>query len=146
VEDLGVALHLAGSATRGESSKSFAWSIRDNLIYGPVDGCGDTTFTTDTTTMLDIRVSTRALFSDPTLSGGVPGSHFDAFSAADADADGEITLEELDQLTPAELEGSLSETGEPWTFGSWFYRRTAPGLVSVNGNPCMPGRFTEDED
>jgi hypothetical protein len=144
VENLGVALHLAGSATRGESSKRFAWSIRDNLIYGPVDGCGDTSFTTDVTTTLGIRVSTAALFSDPTLSGGIAGSHFDAFAAADTDADGEITLEELDQLTPAELEGSLNEMGEPWTFGSWFYLRTAPGLVSVNGNPCMPGRFIED--
>jgi hypothetical protein len=144
VSDFGVALHLAGSATRGESTKRFAWSIRDNLIYGPVDGCGDTSFTTDATTTLDIHVGTAALFSDPTLSGGASGSHFDLFAAADANADDEITLEELDQVTPAELEGIPRESGEPWTFGSWFYRKTAVELVSVNGNPCTPGRFIED--
>jgi hypothetical protein len=141
VNDLGIALHLAGSATRGERSLSFAWSIRDNLIYGPVDDCGDATFTSEVTTSLDIRVRTADLFSDPSLADGVPGSHFDQFAAADANADDEITLEELDTVP---LEGVPDGGGGPWNFGKWFYRKTVPELLSVNGIPCSPGRFIED--
>jgi hypothetical protein len=146
VRDLGVALHLSGSATRGESTLRFAWSFRDNLIYGPVDDCGSTSFTSEASTTLAVRVRTADLFSDPVLARGVSGSHFDLFAAADANADDEITLEELDAvpLDAAPQDPLPNEGGGSWTFGKWFYRRTAAELFSINDIPCKPGRFMED--
>jgi hypothetical protein len=133
VQDRGVGLHLAGTATRGETALRFAWSIRENLIYG---GCNEIAFTTDATVELDVRVVTSALFSDPVLSGGAAGSHFEPFAAADADADGEVTLDELDAVP--------LEAGGRNTFGAWFYEHTVPELVTIGGKRCMPGRFQED--
>jgi hypothetical protein len=81
-------------------------------------------------------VGTAALYSDPAVSGGVPGSHFEPFAAADTDADGEVTLEELDAVP--------FEGGDRATLGAWFYGKTAAELVSVDGTRCIPGKFIED--
>lgn len=135
LRERGISLHIAGTATRDGTSIRFAWSIRENLIYG-VGRCGELSFTSDATTMLDIHVGTAALYSDPAVSGGAVGSHFEPFAAADSNADGELTLEELDAVP---LEG-----GERRTLGAWFYEKTAAELVSVDGERCIPGRFVED--
>jgi hypothetical protein len=132
IQERGVGLHLAGTATRGETTLGFAWSFRENLIY---PGCVDVAFAPEATTTLDVRVGTAALFSDPALSAGAPGSHFDPFAAADADADGEVTLDELDAIP--------LEAGNR-TLGAWFYEKTVPELVTVGGQRCMPGIFIED--
>jgi hypothetical protein len=135
LRDRGTGLHLAGSVARGERTVRFTWSLRENVVYG--DGsCGEISFVTDTTTTLDLHVGTARVFSDPALSGGVPGSFFDRFAAADANDDGEVTLEELDAVP--------FEGGERPTLGGWFYQKTLAELVSVGERTCLPGRFTEE--
>jgi hypothetical protein len=133
--DRGIGLHLAGTATRAERTVRFAWSLRENLVYG--DGsCGEMSFVTDMTTTLDLHVNTARLYSDPALTAGVPGAIFEPFARADADGDGEVTLEELDAVP--------FEGGERPTLGGWFYQKTLAELVSVGGRTCTPGRFIED--
>jgi hypothetical protein len=135
VRERGIGLHLAGIATRGDQTIRFAWSIRENLVYG-AGSCGEISFVTDGQTTLDLHFDTAALFSDPALTGGVVEPRFDRFAAADADADGEVTLDELDAVP--------FEGGETGTLGGWFYKKTAVELVSVGGTRCIPGKFIED--
>jgi hypothetical protein len=133
--DRGIGLHLAGTATNGESSVRFAWSIRENLVYA--DSCGELAFQSGVTTPLDIHLGIAELFSDAAIAGGATGPRFEPFAAADADRDGEVTLEELD---------AVPLDGDPRfpTLGARFYRKTAPEIVSVGGVHCRPGKFIEE--
>jgi hypothetical protein len=133
VKNRGVALHLAGTATQGDSAVAFAWSFRENLAYGHL--CGDLSFESEVTISLDIRVRTASLFDDPAAPAGSPVARFGPFAAADADADGVVTLEELDAVPVA---------GSSETLGERLYRKTARALIQPGGLPCMPGTFTED--
>ena len=92
----GVSISLEGSATRGADTKTFTWRFTTDTVYsdctGDVDGAsrpgllvpsgGDDT--------ADVVLSSSALFADDT--GAL---HFDAIAAADADKNGEVTLDEL---------------------------------------------------
>ncbi len=135
LHDRGIGLYLAGSATRAERTVRFAWSLRENLAYG-AGSCGEIAFVTEATTTLELHFRTARLYSDPALSGGAPGSTFDLFAAADADGDGEVTLEELDAVP--------FEGGERSTLGGWFYQKTLAELVSAGEQTCIPGKFIED--
>jgi hypothetical protein len=136
VKDRGVGVHAAGVATRGDSSVAFAWSFRENLAYGHL--CGELSFESEVTASLDVHVRTASLFDDPEGSAGSPVARFGPFAAADADADGVVTLEELDAVPVALSEGNFA------TLGARLYRKTARELIEPGGVPCMPGIFTED--
>lgn len=135
-ESRGIGLHLAGTATRGDRTLGFAWSIRENLVYG-AGNCGELHFTSDVTSKLEIEARLTELFVDPAVAGGAPGSHFDPFAAADVDADGDVTLEELDAVR---LDG---DDRFP-TLGARLYRKTAVELLGVDGVTCLAGKFMED--
>jgi hypothetical protein len=134
--DRGIGLHLAGTATNGERTVRFAWSIRENLAYGH-GSCGDVSFASGVTTTLDVHLGIAELYSDAAIAGGETGPRFEPFAAADTDQDGEVTLEELDAVP-------LADDPRFPTLGARFYRKTAPGIVSVGGVHCEPGKFIED--
>ncbi len=136
VRDRGTTLHVAGTATKGPASVRFAWSFRENHVYG--DGsCGEVTFESEVTTSLEIHVRTAALFDDLEAPAGSPASRFEPYAAADADADGEVTLEELDAVPVA---GNVRFP----TLGARLYQKTVAELFTIRDVTCVPAKFTEE--
>jgi hypothetical protein len=104
VEDAGIALHVAGSATREQTTRRFEWSFRQRLDYL----CNVVSFQSGSKQALEIALHGDALFrprggdSDAAASPGAELG-FDGFAAADENDDGEITLAELERSLAAEL-------------------------------------------
>ena len=88
------------------------------------------------TTALDIHVRTASLFDDPESPTGSPVARFAPYGAADADADGVVTLEELDAVPVA--------AGARETLAARVYRKTVREFIELGGVRCMPGTFTEE--
>ncbi len=116
VKDAGVSVFVQGSAVRGDETMRFAWPFRKRFGYracfvqeGEKKHYGLELSTADPTSV-NIEIQVEALFRP----GLVPALlHFEPYARADADADGEITIDELATVTVEELtEDGLYQPGE----------------------------------
>lgn len=87
-----VRLSLDGSASKGDVSKTFAWDFELDVRFGECE----TLTQVDAAGIAGVEITIHAdhLFYD-SLVAEAPALRFDAIAAADADADGTITREEL---------------------------------------------------
>lgn len=88
VTEQSVVLRVAGRAERDDEQVRFAWAFRQSFDYDP---CTTARLASGESELIEVRARLRALFaeaSDASL-------RFDGFAKADADGDGEITLDEL---------------------------------------------------
>ncbi|HWA75016.1 MAG TPA: hypothetical protein VG937_21905 [Polyangiaceae bacterium] len=110
--DGGVSVHIEGTAERLGVQKTFNWSFRRFIEYvdcrltpGDDTENGNVRLVANETKTIDILIRGGALFQNPPIEPAVSPS-FEAFRAADdehGDANGEITLEEL-QNSPVPLD------------------------------------------
>lgn len=115
-----VALRVAGTAERGDDVVRFAWAFRQGFAFEP---CAVAELTPGESEVIEVRARLTALFADP--SDGL--TRFDPFAAADADGDGQLTLEELD------------ERDRP--LGEHLYFTAQPQLFWIGDEPpCSVGR------
>lgn len=84
---------VAGSATRGDTSKSFVWTFTETARYHECETATSVGRAEDST--LQITIHADHLFYD-SLVAAEPELRFQALADADADADGEITRGELE--------------------------------------------------
>lgn len=132
VEQRGVALYVVGSAARADERYRFEWSFRHSLQY---TDCGVVEFDSGVSAEVEIHVRGRTLFQE-TLEEDAP-LQFDAYAAADADADRDITLEELNSV-------SLPEGDAYSTLGERLYLGLAPEVPRFRDTTvCRP---VEPED
>lgn len=94
-DDVGVSVHLEGSAARQGVTKTFSWSFRRFIDYNQCEPA--LLLSANERTEVDILVSALALFRNARREPEAP-VRFEPFRAADdehGDADGSITLAEL---------------------------------------------------
>jgi hypothetical protein len=98
--DKGYALYVEGTATKGAESKRFAWGFRTTTLFDRCEGpiSGKTTpgvvVRNGGTDAVEITIHGDHLFYDD-LQDPAAKVRFDNIASADANADGEVTLEEL---------------------------------------------------
>jgi hypothetical protein len=133
VEDAPVALHVVGNASRSDAAVSFDWSFRQAFDY---ELCQSIRFEGGTADIFDIVVHSRLLFRDRPDAENVE-LRFEHFAAADANGDGDITL---DELARAPADGAP----EFETLAELLYFELAPRLLSFEGRPaCFFGKLSE---
>ncbi len=103
--DGGYSLYVAGTATKGDVEKHFAWGFaigtRYEECHSEQDGKDEVGIVVTNNSELELQLTTHGdhLFYDRLQSSPDPrietSLRFDALAAADADDDGEITLDEL---------------------------------------------------
>jgi hypothetical protein len=120
--DDGVTVHVAGTATKAAATKRFAWSVRRPFGYSR---CAALHLQGGDAKTLDVSVRSQVFFQtrvDAADDGGAPELEFDAYAAADVNADGEVTLEELN--------AQRLSNGEPFhTLAERLYLGLAPRLL-----------------
>ena len=136
-KDDGISVYIAGTGSRADATKHFAWSLRRRIRYGE---CGvpkdDGTLTTGIELAtngqghVNIEIQAEALFRGRNLDAL---AHFEPYALADADGDGEITLEELWTVPLATVEAA------------GLIEPPAPARDSTNGGPDPAGRCTNDD-
>jgi hypothetical protein len=100
--DGGVSVWIVGSGVLGDRREHFSWPFRAHFRYqrcgATVDGAdagpGGLTLRGGARVNAGIQIEAEELFQDHADPEN-PGQHFAAYAAADADGDGEITLDEL---------------------------------------------------
>jgi hypothetical protein len=108
--DAGVSLYVIGSATNGSVTKRFEWEFRERIGYQDCwvpDGDGKRNvlvLETNGSTSVNVEMQPEALFRDQ-LDPEVGVLRFQPFADADADGDDAITLNELDGILLADLDG-----------------------------------------
>jgi hypothetical protein len=132
VEQGGVALYVVGSAVRADERYRFEWSFRHSLEY---TDCGVVEFDSGVSDEVQIHVHGRLLFRE-SLEAEAP-LRFDAYAAADADADRDITLEELNRV-------SLPEGDDYSTLAERLYLGLAPEVPRFRDTSAC--RAVEPED
>jgi hypothetical protein len=103
--DGGYGIYVAGTATKGDVQKHFAWGFAIGTAYDEChseqDGKAEAGIVVTNNAELDLQLTTHGdhFFYDRLQSSPDPSIEtslrFDALAAADADDDGEITLDEL---------------------------------------------------
>ncbi|HEU5076359.1 MAG TPA: hypothetical protein VFU02_19340 [Polyangiaceae bacterium] len=133
VEGRGVALHVTGSAVRADELYRFAWSFRQNLAY---TDCGDLEFASGASDELEIGVRGRVLFqAGPDDDAPL---QFDDYAAADVDADGNITLEELHGIL-------LPASDDYATLGERLYLGLVPEVARFRDSAACSIMEPEDD-
>jgi hypothetical protein len=160
--DGGISVYVEGVGMRGDVVKHFAWPFRKRVGYSDCyvmdEASGSTQRGLDLTsgekTSVNLEVHAEALFLDPLFM-----AHFEPFARADANGDGEITLDELwtvplesiadsgfkappnppppDPLDPTRKPGCFNADGIPIeikTLGDYTYCELLPALVHFQGN------------
>jgi hypothetical protein len=89
--DRAVVLHVAGTATKFEQTRTFAWSFRQAFDF---EACQAVSLRQNESQTLDIRIRSEALFQDR-FDDDAGELRFEPYAAADEDGDGEVTLDEL---------------------------------------------------
>ena len=126
-EDTGAVVYVRGHASRSGTVSRFEWSFRRLLAYA---NCGDMSLEPGELGTLDIRFRGRTLFQDR-LDEATASIRFAPFAAADADADGNVTLEELSVAL-------RSESDSFHTVGELLYTGLLPQLPRVgDGIECF---------
>jgi len=87
----GLAVFVRGTATRGPEKKTFAWGFTSSTQFGACTG--GLTVAPDEATRVNVTMRGDVLFADEAKEGAT--TRFAAIAAADADKNGEVTLEEL---------------------------------------------------
>lgn len=122
----GYALYVQGTATKGAITKTFRWGFRTHTVYTDcrqpaesgqaIDGIVVTNGGTDTS---ELTTHGDHLFYDRLATSPDPAVttklRFDAIAAADANGDGEVTMEELSAVSLATLLGTYDPSGLPAT-------------------------------
>jgi hypothetical protein len=116
VKNAGISVYVQGAAARGDETKRFAWAFRKRVGYrscfvqdGEQKVYGIDLPTADPVSV-NIELEVEALFR-PGLAPAL--LHFEPYARADADGDGEITINELATVTVEELtEDGLYQPGE----------------------------------
>ena len=133
VRDRPTSLHVEGSAVKSGASRRFAWSFRSDFEY---TDCGTIAFHSDDSQSLEIRMQGAALFQDR-LEAADAELVFEPYAAADADADGVITLDEL-------AEAPLVE-GPFATLGARLYFGLVPTLPTLGEDYSCRARQYDDD-
>jgi len=129
IRERGVAARIAGSATLGDRTQHFDWSLRTSLEY---PDCGRLAFSPGAESTLNVLVHGAALFQV----GGADAVAFEPYAAADANGDSMVTLEEL-STAPA-TDPAFESLGEQLYFGRF------PRLVRLDGSEPCPSRVADD--
>jgi len=133
VEQSGVTLYVAGSATRADERYRFDWSFRHNLEY---TDCGTVEFESGASDEVEIRIRGQVLFQSE-LADDAP-LQFDDYASADADADGNVTLEELHSV-------SLPAGSDFSTLGERLYLGLVPEVPRFrNSDSCVAAEPEDD--
>jgi hypothetical protein len=97
----GIAISIAGSATRGAVSKRFQLVFRPRVRYANCSPDNDGGIAVDLQSnidqVFDIRIEAEAMLRDD-VDAATASLRFEAFAAADKDGDGVVTLDELRQV------------------------------------------------
>lgn len=124
VESSTVALDVAGRGVRAGETLRFEWSFRQRFGYS---GCATVDFQPGVPRNIDLRFETSALFRiEPEDDAPLT---FDPYAEADANGDGEITLDELDAVT--------LPSGH--TLAHRLYLVLVPSSPKVGGETCFDG-------
>lgn len=92
IRDGGLAMYVAGSASKAGVTKRFAWGFATRTSYG---GCEvETEVTTAAPASIELTIHGDHLFYDDLFSD-TPSVRFDLIAQADVDDDGEVTQAEL---------------------------------------------------
>jgi len=129
VRSNGVVVHVAGVAAKLDRVVRFRWSFRQNLGYS---GCGVVAFRTGATERVDLQVRGTTLFRDPLDVTGTT-LRFDPYAMADTNADGDVTLEELEAV-PAGGDGVSTDT-----LAERLYLGLVPELIRAGDGTCFDG-------
>jgi hypothetical protein len=134
VDDGGIVLHVAGTATKSGTTLRFAWSFRRLLGYSR---CGVIEFQSGKSQTADIRIRSQILFHDR-LDESTAELRFDPYAAADANADREVTLEEL-SAAPVSVGDSFE------TLADRLYLGFVPQLPRVHDTAsCFDGELSDE--
>jgi hypothetical protein len=94
----GIAIDLAGAATRGGVTKRFHLLFRPRVRYGMCrltpDGGPGVDLASAVDQVFDIRIEAEAMLRDD-VDASVASLRFEPFAGADKDGDGNVTLDEL---------------------------------------------------
>jgi len=133
VEQGGIALYVVGSAVRADERYRFEWSFRQSIEYSD---CGVLEFEAGKSDQVEIGVRGRVLFQQG-LEDDAP-LQFDDYAAADVDADGNITLEELNGV-------SLPAGADYTTLGERLYLGLVPEVPRFRNSAACSAREPEDD-
>jgi hypothetical protein len=114
--DAGASLWVEGQATRADQTVTFAWAFTTDTRYVHCHGTAVLEDGEEATSQLTIHAD--HLFYDD-LDSEVPNVAFDLVASADADADGEVTAEELralDITTQARYQVGSRDITDLWSF------------------------------
>lgn len=135
-QNAGITFWIRGAAERAGVRKSFEWKYRRRRVAYEeciIDGVDTFTLTNEQEKTLEVRVHAQVLFQDHPEAAKAR-LRFDPFAAADADADGVITIEELDEvpLTSLGVDLTAIEGAENLkTLGDYLYDVTFPRIIWV---------------
>lgn len=128
----GITYLVRGSAEKGAIRKTFDWKYRrPRLRYDEctIDGQPITLGQEEQRT-IEVRIHPEALFQSA-LERDAAQLRFEPFAAADADADGVVTIEELVEV-PLAASGVTLEDGATFaTFGAFVYDGLFPRIVRL---------------
>ena len=108
--DAGVTVWIEGTASRAGETKGFRWLFRQPYRYESceVEVNGSTlvgvNLVGNDRQTFDIRIAAERLFRDD-IQEATAALRFDPFAAADANGDGQITLEELGKVQLSKIRG-----------------------------------------
>lgn len=105
----GIAIDVAGSASRDGITKHFHLTFRPRVRYGncklDADAGQAVNLQSDVDEVFDIRIEAEAVLRDD-VDAATASLRFEAFAAADKDGDGNVTLEELRKVPIADVRDS----------------------------------------
>lgn len=114
--DSGASVYVIGSATKGAETKTFEWAFPVGTVYEDCRGERDgketlgALVTNGGTEQIELTIHGDHLFYDDLQSPNAV-LRFDPIAAADANADGEVTLEELSAVKLFEIPAGTYGTG-----------------------------------
>jgi hypothetical protein len=135
----GVALAVRATATRGAVTKRFTWLFRSRVRYG---GCSLTPdsgpavdLRAEVDQVVDIRIEAEAVLRDD-VDASTAALRFEPFAAADADGDGDVTLEELGQVPLAAVRDAGAFEAGTYDFDedAGLFRAGRPIVIETLGD------------